>query len=117
VEEIKNRNEIQNEYRNYVNQVRKVFEALDDVVLQTDENLRVVWANTSALEQFNKPIGATINKFMFGDEENLPKDSYIIKAFEKGSIEREIKFFPANSEREKDKYLEQIAIPFKKQKR
>lgn len=116
VEEIKNRNEIQNEYRNYVNQVRKVFEALDDVVLQTDENLRVVWANTSALEQFNKPIGATINKFMFGDEENLPKDSYIIKAFEKGSIEREIKFFPANSEREKDKYLEQIAIPFKNKK-
>src|SRR5690606_35770862 len=102
-EEIKNRNDIQNEYRNYINQVRKVFEALDDVVLQTDENLRVVWANTSALEQFNKPIGATINKFLFGEDENLPKDSYILKAFEKGSNGRDDDVCTYSSKKDKDK--------------
>lgn len=112
-DEIKNRQEIQNEYRNYINQIRKVFEAMNDVVLQTDENLRVIWANTAALVQFNQPIGTMIDKFLLGNDENLPKDNYIIRAFDKGTIEREIKFYPARTEKDKDKYLEQVAIPFK----
>jgi len=112
-EEINNRTEIQNDYKNYINQMRKVFESMGDYVLQTDENLRVIWANTKAMEQFNQPIGSSIQNFLFTNEENLAIDNYIQKALEKGSIEREIKFYPGNTEKNKDKYLEHIAIPFK----
>ena len=112
-EEINNRTEIQNDYKNYINQMRKVFESMGDYVLQTDENLRVIWANTKAMEQFNQPIGSSIQNFLFTNEENLAIDNYIQKALEKGSIEREIKFYPGHTEKNKDKYLEHIAIPFK----
>lgn len=112
-EEINNRLEIQGDYKNYINQMRKVFESMGDFVLQTDENLRVIWANTKALEQFNQPIGSSIHKFLFSSEENLAIDNYIQKALENGSIERQVKFYPGHSDKDKDKYLEHIAIPFK----
>lgn len=111
--EINRRQEVQEDFKNYSNQIHKVFEAIDDVVVQTDENLRIVWANGHAVEQFDEPIGAPVHKFIYPDEDNIPSDSYLLKSFENGSIERQVKFYPTKSENGKDRYLEHTAIAFK----
>jgi len=111
--EIAKREKLNEEFKNFRNQNHKIFESLNDLVIQIDKNLRIVWANSSSLRIDEQLIGYPATKLIYPQEENLPADSYLLKSIENESIEKEIRFYPSNENNKSERYLEHIAIPFK----
>ncbi len=111
--EIVRREEVQENYKNYRNQIHKVFESLSDIVFQTDNNLSIVWANSAALDIYEHAIGAPVQKLLFPDEEFVSDDNYFLKAIENGTIEKEIKYYPDFLDKKNDRFFEHIAVPYK----
>ncbi|MFA6572322.1 MAG: PAS domain S-box protein, partial [Bacteroidota bacterium] len=93
-------------------QLQAVLDGVPDMIVQVDNNARILWANKEALSKNPNAIGKSFD-FAFSILDEPFIDYYCMLAIETGKIEKGIKFQPAMYGVEGDSYWEGIGVPLK----
>ena len=93
-------------------QLIAVLDGVPDMIVQVDNNNRILWANKEALNKNPDAIGRTFDDAFFMLGESF-MDNYCNWAMESGKIEKGIKYQPAMYGVEGESYWEGIAVPLK----
>lgn len=91
-------------------QLQAVLDGVPDIILQVDNNMRILWANKAALTKNPDCIGQ-LCRVAFSDIEGLSIETYCKWAMETKKIEKGIRFQPSKSGIGGDKYWEGIGVP------
>ncbi len=70
--EILDRRRAENRCRDSMERLRTILDCLPDIILQTDAQMRISWANRAALERNPQALGLTCFKAMFGRDAICP---------------------------------------------
>lgn len=116
IQEMNQKESLEEDYKNYRSQLHKILESLDDEVFQTDSNFRITWANEAVLKISENVIGQAAEFIIHSSDDQLSQDNYLRKAFEKAQVVKQIKYYPASETNKKDLYLEHTGIPLKDKK-
>ena len=93
-------------------QLQAVLDGVPDMILQVDNNARILWANKEALIKNTNAIGKTFDyAFSIIDEPFI--DYYCRLAMETSKIEKGIKFLPSMYGIIGESYWEGIGVPLK----
>ncbi|MBN1227934.1 MAG: PAS domain S-box protein, partial [Deltaproteobacteria bacterium] len=111
-EDITERKHIDNKLRESEEQLRTILNSSPDMIMQVDTNMKILWANKTALNMNPKAIGQACFKAFAGNEEPCP-GCPCKRALKTGQIEIGTKYQPAIKGIQGESYWEDIGVPLK----
>ena len=93
-------------------QKQALLDGSPDMIMQIDRNMKLLWANKTALDMNPDAIGQTCHKAFVGLDEPC-EDCPCKKAIDTGQIEMSVKYQPTAAGVQGESYWEDIGVPLK----
>jgi PAS domain-containing protein len=108
--EIAERQAINESLRQREEELRSLLDNSPDMILKTDQHLRVVWANRTAMEMNRDCVGLPCYQ-AFPGRDKICEGCPVVKAIETKRLERGVMYQPVSDTAPDEQYWENIGVP------